>query len=287
VSWTLERRRADSPGATLFAVALKQKVVEMFERSSLSEQVEIALRNEITSGRMAPGQKISAADLKAAWKISSTPLRDAVRSLEMQGFVIVEARKGIYVAPIDATAVNEIFDLRIALECMAVERATPLTPEKEAARILNGYLEAQKAAEVGDFALAAKTDRTVHDLARANCGNDRLQKALASHMELIRWAQRTINRKMPSAFVIALPEHIAIMKAVSGRDAEGAARAMRRHLESSRERLKTQLAAGGAEKSAESEEDASELSASGPRAQLATGLQAPRRKARRGTTVPA
>jgi DNA-binding GntR family transcriptional regulator len=217
----------------------------MFERSSLSEQVEVALRNEITSGRMAPGQRISANDLKTAWNISSTPLRDAVRSLEAQGFVIVEARKGIYVAPMDTKAVSEIFELRIALECMAVERATPLAPEKDTSRVLNGYLDAEKAAASGDLSIASKVDRSVHDFTRAHCGNERLQKALASHMELIRWAQRAINRKVPAAYVIALPEHIQIMRAMCARDADGAARAMRTHLENSRERLKAQLATDG------------------------------------------
>jgi DNA-binding GntR family transcriptional regulator len=104
----------------------------MFDRSSLSEQVEIALKKEITSGRMQPGQRVSTSDLRAAWKISSTPFRDAVRALENQGFVTVEPRKGIYVATMDADAVKEIFDLRIALECMAVERATPSRTAKRA-----------------------------------------------------------------------------------------------------------------------------------------------------------
>jgi DNA-binding GntR family transcriptional regulator len=213
----------------------------VFERSSLSEQVEVALKKEITSGRMMPGQRISTSDLKAAWKISSTPFRDAVRALEIQGFVTVEARKGIYVAEMDGDAVNEIFDLRIALECMAVERATPLVPSDEANRVRDAYVEAKRASEAGDLSLASKTDRLVHDLARIHCGNKRLQRALASHMELIGWAQRTINRKLPAASVIALPEHIQIMTAICARDPEAAARAMRTHLENSRERLRAQL----------------------------------------------
>jgi DNA-binding GntR family transcriptional regulator len=209
----------------------------MFERSSLSGQVEAALKKEITSGRIKPGQRISTNDLVAEWKISSTPFRDAVRALELQGFVTVEARKGIYVAPIDANGVSEIFDLRIGLECIAIERATPLVPAEEASRVLDAYREAQQAGETSDVSLDVRADRLVHDLAWVYCGNQRLRKALAAQRELIHWAQRTINRKRPSAYMAALPEHIRIMRAVCARDAQGAARAMRLHLEKSRDRL--------------------------------------------------
>jgi DNA-binding GntR family transcriptional regulator len=213
----------------------------MFDRSSLSEQVEIALKKEITSGRMQPGQRVSTSDLRAAWKISSTPFRDAVRALENQGFVTVEPRKGIYVATMDADAVKEIFDLRIALECMAVERATPLVPAEEASRVLHAYLQAEQDCKAGKLKLDHMTDRLVHDLAWNHCGNRRLQKALASHRELIHWAQCTIIRKQPDAYRIALPEHIRIMHSICAGDAEAAAHAMRTHLECSSVRLCAQL----------------------------------------------
>lgn len=213
----------------------------MFERSSLSEQVEAALKEEITSGRMQPGQRISTTNLKSAWNISSTPFRDAVRSLEIQGFVTVEARKGVYVAPLDASAVHEIFDLRIALECMAVERATPLVPSEEALRVLKAYELAQRAPASAKHAIDSTTDRLVHELAWNHCGNKRLQKMLASQMELISWAQRTINRKQPEAYVIALPEHINVTKAICERDEQRAARAMRTHLVNSRELFAAQF----------------------------------------------
>lgn len=64
-------------------------------------------------------------------------------------------------------------------------------------------------------------------------------------MELIRWAQHTINRKLSAAYVIALPEHVAIMEAICARESDAAARAMRTHLELSRGRLQAQLSADG------------------------------------------
>ena len=212
--------------------------MKAFDRASLSEQVEVALKEEIMGGRMLPGQRIHIGDFQTAWKVSSTPFRDALRSLEIQGFVTVEARKGAYVAPLDEQSVSEIFDLRIALECMAIERATLVVPEAEAQRVLNVYLDAQGASAGGNSKPIAQADRLVHELAHVHCRNARLQKALFSHNELIRWAQRMIVRKQSDSYLLALPEHIAIMRAVCARDPQAAAIAMRTHLENSRERLR-------------------------------------------------
>ncbi|MDR5762854.1 MULTISPECIES: GntR family transcriptional regulator [unclassified Caballeronia] len=215
--------------------------MKVFDRASLSEQVELALKEEIIGGRVRPGQRINIGDFQTAWKVSSTPFRDALRSLEIQGFVTVEARKGVYVAPLDQQTVNEIFDLRIALECMAVERATLAVPPEEAERVRAAYLNAAEALQQGDPEPIAQADRQVHELAHVYCGNVRLQKALSSHMELIRWAQRAIVDKLTGAYEIALPEHIAIIEAVCLRDAQGAAKAMRAHLENSRDRLSANI----------------------------------------------
>ena len=92
-----------------------------FNRSSLSEQVEQALKAEILSGRLAPKQRIDLQDYRKHWSISVTPLRDAVKVLETIGLVEVSPRRGVFVSQIDRTALKEIFELRIALEPMAIQ----------------------------------------------------------------------------------------------------------------------------------------------------------------------
>jgi DNA-binding GntR family transcriptional regulator len=214
----------------------------MFNKASLSEQVEDALRLEITEGRVAPGQRVNLADYQENWNVSSTPFRDAIRALEMQGFVTVEPRKGVYVAPMNLDTVKEIFELRVALECMAIELAASLVPQDNADAVLGAYLRVRDLLARGDTSELGPTDRLVHELAREHCGNRRLQRLLASQVDLFRWAQNTIILKMPSSYELALPEHIEIMEAVCKRDRDQAARAMRKHLENSRDRLQTRIA---------------------------------------------
>jgi DNA-binding GntR family transcriptional regulator len=213
----------------------------MFNKLSLSEQVEDALRREITEGRKLPGERVSIADYQDSWNVSSTPFRDAIRSLEMQGFVKVEPRKGVYVAPMNVETIVEIFDLRIGLECIAIELATKRVPQEIAETSRGAYLELKSVLETENPEALGSRDRLVHDLGREHCGNRRLQRLLLGQMDLFRWAQNAIIQNLPHSYEIALPEHLAIMDAVCKRDEKGAAAAMRAHLENSRERLLARL----------------------------------------------
>lgn len=214
----------------------------MFNRLSLAEQVEDALRKEITEGRVRPGQRVSIADYQQSWNVSSTPFRDAVRALEIQGFLTVSPRKGVYVAPMNLRAFQEIFEVRIGLECTAIELATPLVPPEVAQKGLETYENMRPHLARGDNAALRINDRLVHDLAREHCGNRRLQRLLLEQSDLIRWAQNTITLEMPESYELALPEHIAIMTAVCKRDAAAASKAMRTHLKNARARHEAWLA---------------------------------------------
>ena len=206
-----------------------------FNRQSLAEQLEGALRREITEGRVAPGERVNVSGYQSSWRVSSTPFRDALRALEMQGFVTIEPRKGVFVAPMNIDTLKEIFDVRIALECMAVELSTARIPQDRAGALVARYQEAM--AGDGKAEDLESEDRAVHDLAREYCANPRIQRLLVGQMDLFSWAQNTIIAELPHSFALALPEHLEIAEAYLAHDVEAATRAMRNHLENSRDRL--------------------------------------------------
>ncbi|MGJ8530481.1 GntR family transcriptional regulator [Maritalea sp.] len=208
---------------------------ESFNRLSLSEQVESALRREITEGRIAPGGRVEVANYQKIWQVSSTPFRDALRALEGQGLVTIEPRKGAFVAQMNVETLQEIFDVRIALECMAVELATAHIPKTRAQSLVETYSKVLKG-EATEFDLE-KEDRVVHELAREYCGNGRIKKLLMSQMDLFSWAQHTIVAELPHSFSLALPEHLEVARSYLAGDPKLAIEAMRIHLENSRDRL--------------------------------------------------
>ena len=99
--------------------------------SSLGEQIEEAIREEILSGELIPGQRLSIDELAQRWGVSSMPVRDAVRRLEVSGFLIVAPRRGVFVSKFDQTRFKNIIDIRSALECLAIELPIESIPEAE------------------------------------------------------------------------------------------------------------------------------------------------------------
>ena len=213
-----------------------------FSKSLLSEQVEKALIAEILSGKVKPGQRIDLNAYRQLWSMSITPLRDAVRVLETAGLVEVSPRRGVFVSKLDGNSMKEIFEIRIALECMAVELATSRVPETEARDTLDAYLRA-RATKKGKSRkqLLDLVDLRIHDLCLKHCGNERLRRMMEGIRDLVILSQRTIVRMLNEPLETTLPEHIAIAEAVCARDAPRASRAMGAHLRSTLQRITTFL----------------------------------------------
>jgi DNA-binding GntR family transcriptional regulator len=201
----------------------------MFNTVSLSEQVQKALKEEILTGPLAPGQRIDLRAYAKLWNVSPTPLRDAIKQLETQGLVEVSPRRGVFVSKVDRQELKNIFEVRIALECMAVELATPRIPLTEARETLALYRQARATRTKRERdRLLLKIDTLIHTLIIKHCGNPRLIKAMDGIRDLIDWIARVQNAREA-----ALPEHIRIAEAICARDVVRAVAAMREHLQNS------------------------------------------------------
>lgn len=208
----------------------------MIDLSPLSSQIERELRRGIVSGELQPGQKISIEELASYWHVSSTPVRDAIRRLEAVGFVKVAPRKSVYVANMNARAFKDVFDLRVALECLAVELALPNLTRRQIDEAIAAFEEAHALAlQGGELAPLKGVDPLVHDLFLANSGNAKLVEIMDGLSDLIAWARNIIVRQ-PQSYETAYPEHMAILTAARSGDTAAAQAAMRQHLRNSCER---------------------------------------------------
>lgn len=209
---------------------------------SLADRAERQLKEEIISARLAPGKRIDVKAYASAWNVSPTPIRDAVKQLERQGLAEISPRHGVFVARLDSKALKDIFDLRIVLECLAVELATPLVPKDEARRVLRLYCHARDATVREERnATLRQIDNLIHDVAMRHCDNPRLIRTLTGLCDAIRWSQNTVIRRLREPYEATLPEHIRIAEAMCARDVAGAVRAMREHLRNTFGRIRCHL----------------------------------------------
>lgn len=209
---------------------------------SLSAEVETRLKDEITSGRLHPGSSISIADLAKQFGTSVTPVRDAVHKLASIGFVNVLPRKEIRVASLDRRKLRHVFDIRIALEGLAIREATKYIPGAALERAGQTLDQAEaKYASSADIADLLPHDSLIHDLIVEHCDNEMLITLMRGFHDLSSWAQQTVIRFEPLAVAKALPEHKQILAAMRARDAARAEKALREHLESSLERALAHL----------------------------------------------
>ena len=208
----------------------------MVDTSSLSDRIETQLKREIMSGDLAPGQRVTIDEIAERLQVSTMPVRDAVRRLDGLGFLKVAPRRGVFVEEFDQTRFRNTMQIRIALECLAVELATTKIPLEEMADAKGRYQRGGEHFErTGDLSCLAECDNLIHDLIISYSGNPLLIDINRQLQDLIIWAHQIVARYRPDALIDALSEHLQILDVLIERDVAATQSALRSHLLSTME----------------------------------------------------
>ncbi len=209
----------------------------------LRELVFEALREAIISGTLRPGERLMEVQLADELGVSRTPVREAIRKLEHDGFVVMIPRKGAYVADMSLKDVAEIFDVRRALEALAAQLASERASDEDLERCERILVEYGECIEQLDTVRLIEVDSRFHEAIYQMAGNSRLQQMLNLLREQVQ-RYRTMTLSHGPRMKRALEEHRRILEAIAARDGERAARLAREHIESAENAL-MELIAGG------------------------------------------
>jgi len=204
----------------------------------LAEDVYGAIFNKLMSLDIAPGSRITVDGLVRELEVSHTPIREALGRLEGEGLVVKTHLVGYSAAAqISRRHFEELYELRLLLEPDAARRAAEQGGDGQIAKLKDTAermrkLDSQKGRQ--SYSAFARLDADFHDQIMTLAGNALIRDTL-SHLH----THFHIFRLMFHASVTAeaLDEHDALLSALGSRDGEGAAHAMRAHIERSRERL--------------------------------------------------
>jgi DNA-binding GntR family transcriptional regulator len=204
-------------------------------RLTLTEDVYTSVQALIMDHAVAPGQRINIDALARQLEVSPTPVREALARLEADGLVRKRPLAGYTAAPLLTRAeFEELIEMRLILEPAAARRAATSSVELARLRTEADLPDPTPGAE-GYAGIAAFTaqDARFHNLLAEQSGNGMLRDAvvrLRSHLHLFRL------HFPPAHYGISAREHHRVVDAITARDPDAAAAAMRDHVAAARER---------------------------------------------------
>ncbi|MEH3032738.1 MAG: GntR family transcriptional regulator [Aeromicrobium erythreum] len=213
------------------------------DRRSATDDAFARLREDVLTGRLAPGSRHSVYRLADELGVSRTPVREAVLRLADLGLVTIERNRGVRVRGVRAEDVRDVFELRLLLEVPAAAGAARRVDDALAAGLRGALAAMRDAADRDDAATFTEHDRRLHALLGESLGNTRLSREVDRLRDSIQVrGVSTIDRTRSMRDVA--DEHAPIVEAVAAGDGEAAATAMRAHLVRTAELLLGQVEAG-------------------------------------------
>jgi DNA-binding GntR family transcriptional regulator len=207
---------------------------------SFTEIAYDQIRELIFSGSMEPGDHINENQLADMLEISRAPVREACRQLQKEGLVEITKNKGAFVKKISPQEAVEIYEIRIALESLAVQKAVENADESDLSQLELCVDELKAAAESKNEKAHYLAAVHFHQIISAISGNHNL-----SEMLVILHGKISLFRRKMSDYLdddLSISDEIEIIEALKNRNGETAAAMMRRHILRAKNRIVEKLA---------------------------------------------
>lgn len=188
------------------------------------------LREAIITGDLQPGERLMEIKLANELGVSRTPVREAIRKLELEGLVIMTARKGAEVAPINEKDLREVLEIRSSLESLACELACKNVSDPDIRKLGLINDEINRAVEAEDIETITKKDVEFHETIYLITDNNRLIQMLHQLKEHIYRYRFEYIKDMKNKKTI-VEEHNRIIDAIAAKDAKRASLEIELHID--------------------------------------------------------
>jgi len=204
------------------------------KKVNLNNQVYDILKEMIANYRFIPGSHLNLEQLTRDLGVSRTPVWDAIRKLEQEGFVKIEPKKGVLISELTPETAIELYTVREPLEVLAVRLAVERIDDQTFKKMAQCLKKQEKVIEDKDLIGYSRLDFDFHGLIYNSCNNRVLQEML----------ENIKNKSRPIAMLITpiLPrlyhDHVEILEALRQRDREKAEKMIQDHCRNMLEKIK-------------------------------------------------
>ncbi|HEY5973559.1 MAG TPA: GntR family transcriptional regulator [Geobacteraceae bacterium] len=197
---------------------------------TLREKILETIRDAIMAGVLRPGEKVAEPELAERFGISRTPIREAFRQLESEGYLTVIPRKGAVVVSFSAKEVEEFYAIKSILEGYAARRACSNLTERELEKLKGINDKLRHLAEEGDVKHFFKVHNDFHELFIKTANNEKLHDLITNLVGKFQ-RLRITSLSLPGRMHVSVQEHDKIIDAFRNRDADLAEQLVRKNAE--------------------------------------------------------
>ncbi|MDF5893937.1 GntR family transcriptional regulator [Pseudomonas syringae pv. syringae] len=201
--------------------------------NALAEDVYRRLKQEIFDFYLLPYDRFTETQLADRYQVSRTPVRDALYRLQREGYLDVEFRRGWSVKPLDFNQIDQLYDLRIVLECAAVERICACADVHPELTILRQHWLIDRDCWQIDMQVVADLDEQFHTQLVAASGNlemARIHQEVTERIRIVRRLDFFKSARIEHTYL----EHAAILNALQACKRDEALLLLRSHVEISK-----------------------------------------------------
>ena len=192
---------------------MKDFEVTINEYLPLRDVVFQTLRRAILKGELEPGERLMEVALANKMGVSRTPIREAIRKLELEGLVIMIPRKGAEVASITEKDLTDVLEVRSSLEKLAIELAAERIADEDIERLKAACKDFEEALGDPDVTVGAEKDVAFHDVIYEATHNARLIQILNNLREQM-YRYRLEYLKDPASHPQLVREHQELVEAL-------------------------------------------------------------------------
>lgn len=198
----------------------------------LSESVYERLKQDIFDFRLLPGDRLTETELANTLKVSRTPVRHALHSLEKEGYLKVAFRNGWSVLPFDFERFEQLYDLRIILELAAVQQICDAENAADLSPLAAVWL-VPESERLTDARVVSEHDEAFHQglvVATGNSEMARVHRDITEKIRIIRRLDFTKGERINATY----DEHAQLLRLLTQRKAAQAAILLRSHIAASK-----------------------------------------------------
>lgn len=203
----------------------------------LRDVVFNTLREAILKGELKPGERLMELQLAERMGVSRTPIREAIRMLEQEGLAVTIPRKGAEVARMTEKDMEDVLEIRAALDELAVQLACDEITEEQVKNLKVAMRGFEESIRTGDVKRIAEADVAFHDAIYKATGNPKLVSILSNLREQV-YRYRVEYLKDEKSYPALVKEHQELLEGILKRDKKHASLVMKNHVRNQAEAVK-------------------------------------------------